>query len=85
MGSPAATSTSYHVCPQKTAKKPHVGGAVVSAGTVTVGGLLVFSVGDTSVRQLANSHDPFFSHQVNSAVVMLELGVIHLAINLCYY
>ena len=39
MGSPAVTSTSYHVCPQKTAKKPHVGGAVVSAGTVTVGGL----------------------------------------------
>ena len=46
MGSPTATSTSYHVCPQKTAKKPHVGGAVVSAGTVTVGGLPIATLGD---------------------------------------
>lgn len=54
----------------------HVSGTVVSAGTVTVGGLLVFSVGDTSVRQLASSHDPFPNHEVNSVVVMLEQGVI---------
>ena len=38
MGSPAATTTSYHACPAKTGKTPHVGGAVISAGTVTVGG-----------------------------------------------
>ena len=38
MGSPAAT-TSYHACSEKTGKTPHIGGPVISAGTVTVGGL----------------------------------------------
>jgi len=46
MGSPAATTTSYHACPAKTGKTPHVGGPVISAGTVTVGGLPIATVGD---------------------------------------
>jgi len=49
MGSPAATTTSYHACPAKTGKTPHVGGPVISAGTVTVGGLPIATVGDKCI------------------------------------
>src|SRR5690554_6559580 len=50
MGTPAATLTSYHVCPDKTGKKKHVGGPVVSSSSdVFVGGLPAARVGDTLV------------------------------------
>ena len=42
MGKPAATISSYHMCPNKTAKKPHVGGPIVAgSANVLIGGLPV--------------------------------------------
>ncbi len=50
MGKPAATLTSYHVCPDKTGKKKHVGGPVAtSSSNVFVGGLPVARIGDSLV------------------------------------
>ncbi len=47
MGKPAATLTSHHVCPKKTAKVPHVGGPVAAgSGNVTIGGLPAARKGD---------------------------------------
>lgn len=47
MGKPAATISSYHMCPNKTAKKPHVGGPIVAgAANVLIGGLPVALIGD---------------------------------------
>jgi len=44
MGKPAATISSYHMCPNKTAKKPHVGGPIVAgSANVLIGGLPVVS------------------------------------------
>ena len=50
MGKPAATISSYHMCPNKTAKKPHVGGPIVAgAANVLIGGLPVALIGDKCV------------------------------------
>ena len=47
MGKPAATLTSYHACPDKTGKKKHVGGPVVtSSSNVFIGGQPAARVGD---------------------------------------
>ena len=51
MGKPAATISSYHMCPNKTAKKPHVGGPIVAgAATVTVNGKGIARLGDATVH-----------------------------------
>ncbi|WP_404365764.1 PAAR domain-containing protein [Marinobacter sp.] len=50
MGKPAAVLGSYHACPAKTGKVPHVGGPVLATSpNVTVGGLPVCCVGDKLV------------------------------------
>ncbi|RCU52725.1 MULTISPECIES: PAAR domain-containing protein [Corallincola] len=47
MGKPAATLTSFHVCPKVTSKVPHVGGPVVGgSGNVLIGGLPAACKGD---------------------------------------
>ncbi|NMV27624.1 type VI secretion protein, partial [Vibrio parahaemolyticus] len=40
MGKPAAILGSFHLCPKKTGKIPHVGGpVVVGSPNVTIGGI----------------------------------------------
>ena len=47
MGKPAATISHYHMCPDKTAQKAHVGGPIVAgAANVLIGGLPVALIGD---------------------------------------
>lgn len=50
MSKPAAVLGSYHICPAKTGKTPHVGGPTIATSpNVTIGGLPVACVGDTLV------------------------------------
>ncbi|WP_372973055.1 PAAR domain-containing protein [Marinobacter sp.] len=50
MGKPAATLSCYHTCPDKTGKKKHVGGPIVSgSGDVMIGGQPAAKVGDKLV------------------------------------
>lgn len=50
MGKPAAVLGSYHTCPAKTGKTPHVGGPALATSTdVSIGGLPVACVGDKLV------------------------------------
>jgi len=47
MGKLAAIISSYHMCPNKTVKKPHVGGPIVAgAANVLIGGFSVALIGD---------------------------------------
>lgn len=47
MGKPAAILGSFHLCPKKTGKIPHVGGpVVVGSPNVTIGGIPAARQGD---------------------------------------
>ena len=47
---PAATMTSFHVCPMLTGPVPHVGGPVIAAGVTVLTGMLPQAVmGDKAI------------------------------------
>jgi len=45
---PAARVTDMHACPMTTGPVPHVGGPVISAQTVLIGGMPAACMGDTA-------------------------------------